>query len=954
MAKRMLIDTSHPEETRVVVQSGNRVEEFDFETASRKPLKGNIYLARVTRVEPSLQAAFVEYGGNRHGFLAFSEIHPDYWQIPVADRQALLEMEAAEEAAAAAEEEAEAAAEAAEAEAAAAVSPEAAAGAPDDPYAVDIPPAAGHSAASETPPAAELQRPAAGGEPQAAPAQALAQHAPRLTEQDTAEFGAGAENGEAPGHVEQVETFQTVETLGGGVPPLDDEDAEHGAQGYAAPGEIAPANDAGASVDSEVESEAEDAGERESGDRRGPPRRRRFPMRPYKIQEVIKRRQILLVQVVKEERGTKGAALTTYLSLAGRYCVLMPNTSRGGGISRKIVSPTDRKRLKAIVSELDVPQGMGVILRTAGLDRSKPEIRRDFEYLLRLWDNIRELTLQSTAPCLIYEEGDLIRRAIRDYYSSDIEEILVEGEAGHRTAREFMGMLMPSHVNRVKLYRERVSLFQRHQVEAQVDAMYNPIVHLRSGGYIVINPTEALVAIDVNSGRSTREHNIEETAYKTNLEAAEEVARQLRLRDLAGLIVVDFIDMGDPRNNRHVERRMKDCLKNDRARIQVGRISPFGLLEMSRQRLRPSLIESSTQTCPHCAGRGYIRSVESSALHVLRAIEDEAMKERASELNVRVATPIALYIFNKKREVLVDIEARYGVSVSIEGDDDLIAPDHRIDRVRGKVAPTDAARPISAESIRPRDIEPEAEVEPEAEIEEAETPAEAVESAAEQAGEAGGRGRRRRRRRRDGDRRPAPPPGLAAADEFEPAAGEAQIDEAEAEAGPEGEAASAEAGLSGDGEGGERRKRRRRHGDRRGAPMGGEETAPYGASEENAEAEPSFDDADVSEQPAPADVPAAEPWRHEHEQPAAAASDAVSAAAAEPVIESAPEPWSPPRAVEAEPLRDAPAPAPAIVVPEAAAPQQPATPEPQPAPEEEPPAVRRRGWWSRGSLFGGR
>ncbi|WP_119422872.1 Rne/Rng family ribonuclease [Desertibaculum subflavum] len=936
MAKRMLIDTSHPEETRVVVQSGNRVEEFDFETASRKPLKGNIYLARVTRVEPSLQAAFVEYGGNRHGFLAFSEIHPDYWQIPVADRQALLEMEAAEEAAAAAEEEAEAAAEAAEA-AATASSDETAPGSPDDP----------EGAASD---AAAPAASTAEAEAEAVPAPSLAQHAPRLVEQDNAEPAAATEAGEAPGHVEQVETFHVVETLGGDVPSLDSEYHEHDAPEGGLPADAT--GDMSAEFDGEAETE--ETGEREGGERRGPPRRRRFPMRPYKIQEVIKRRQILLVQVVKEERGTKGAALTTYLSLAGRYCVLMPNTSRGGGISRKIVSPTDRKRLKAIVTELDVPQGMGVILRTAGLDRSKPEIRRDFEYLLRLWDNIRELTLQSTAPCLIYEEGDLIKRAIRDYYSSDIEEILVEGEAGYRTARDFIGMLMPSHASRVKLYRERVSLFQRHQIEAQVDAMYNPTVNLRSGGYIVINPTEALVAIDVNSGRSTREHNIEETAYKTNLEAAEEVARQLRLRDLAGLIVVDFIDMGDPRNNRHVERRMKDCLKNDRARIQVGRISPFGLLEMSRQRLRPSLIESSTQTCPHCAGRGYIRSVESSALHVLRAIEDEAMKERASELNVRVSTSIALYIFNRKREVLIDIEARYGVAVSIEGDDSLIAPDHRIDRVRGRVAQTETARPISAESIRPRDLEieaePEAEAEAEAESEEIEATAEAAESQAESAGADGDRRRRRRRRRRDGDRRPLPQPSAGAAgDETEP-----QNVEAEAADAGEMEAEAPADAAAADSEAAERRKRRgrrggrrRRHGDRRGLPMGED-----AAADEATDGAPAF--AGEAETPPP------EPWT---ETPPAydghPGEPAVSAREAEmtPLPESAPEPWTPP---EPAPERRAEvAPPSTIAVPEpapvAAAAPEPVVAEPAPAAEEEvPPAARRRGWWSRGSLFGGR
>jgi len=560
MTKRMLIDATHAEETRVVVLDGNRLEEFDFETSTKKQLKGNIYLAKVTRVEPSLQAAFVDYGGNRHGFLAFNEIHPDYYQIPVADRQALAEEERAE--------------------------------------------AEAHDAAED--------EKAGGGQ-----------------------SGHDKSRREKADDNEDDEEHGAVEMIGG-------DDAE----------DLAP--------------------------------RRRTPVRRYKIQEVIKRRQILLVQVVKEERGNKGAALTTYLSLAGRFCVLMPNTARGGGISRKIVNPEDRKRLKAIAAELPVPEGVGVILRTAGLGRSRAEIKRDFNYLIKLWDQIRETTLESVAPALVHEEANLIKRAIRDLYSRDIEEVLVEGEEGYRMAKQFMRMLMPSHAKRVVQYGDRIPLFHRYQVENQLDAMHSPVVHLKSGGYIVINPTEALVSIDVNSGRATRERNIEETAFRTNLEAAEEIARELRLRDLSGLIVIDFIDMDEPKNNRTVERRFKEAVKNDRARIQIGRISAFGLLELSRQRLRPSLIEASTQVCPHCGGMGHIRSIESTALHVLRAIEDEGIRERSSEITIFVPTAVALYVLNQKREMLTTIEERYAFRVFVASDDDLIPPDYRLDRVRGR------------------------------------------------------------------------------------------------------------------------------------------------------------------------------------------------------------------------------------------------------------------------------
>ena len=534
--KRMLIDASHPEETRVVIVNGNRLEDFDVEVESRKQLKGNIYLAKVTRVEPSLQAAFVDYGGNRHGFLAFNEIHPDYYQIPVADREALM--------------------------------------------AEDV-----------------------------------------TTVSDDADD-------------EKTETNGTVETLGGdGTDEVEEQRPRHNSR------------------------------------------------RNYRIQEVVKRGQILLIQVVKEERGGKGAALTTYLSLAGRYCVLMPNTARGGGISRKISNGIDRKRLKVIVNDLGIPDGIAVIVRTAGSKRSKAEIKRDYEYLLRLWTQIRETTLESIAPCAVHEEGNLIKRSIRDLYTKEIEEVVVSGDDGYRMAKDFMKLLIPSHAKRVQPYKdEGVSLTQRYQVEDQLSAIHSPEVHMRSGGYIVINPTEALVSIDVNSGKATKERNIEETAYKTNMEAAEEIARQLKLRDLAGLIVIDFIDMEASRNQTRVERQLKDAMRNDRARIQIGRISPFGLLELSRQRLRPSLLETSSEPCPHCEGTGVRRSTDSTALHILRMLEDECTRRKADELTLFVPTSVALYLLNYKRKALADVETRYETTIIVENDDTLIPPDCRIER----------------------------------------------------------------------------------------------------------------------------------------------------------------------------------------------------------------------------------------------------------------------------------
>ena len=678
MANKMLIDATHPEETRVVVLRGNRVEEFDFETAHRKQLRGNIYLAKVTRVEPSLQAAFVEYGGNRHGFLAFSEIHPDYYQIPVADRQALIEADAR--------------------------------AARDDDEADDHhrggnrgnrgrnrhrerPHARRDESVSSAPLAAEeLAHEAAeipAGEnvvgdalPGRSPCRSREQSASEIAHQNEAHAD-DAPVGETENPPVPAEIGTPVEQ------PHAEADHEHDAHASEHEGsEHSNAEHAG-----ELHSPAE-GGEQPAGDGHGQenghdeeeevvdtvggsdameevaeraPRYRR----QYKIQEVIKRRQVMLVQVVKEERGTKGAALTTYLSLAGRYCVLMPNTARGGGISRKITSADDRKKLREIAEELEVPEGMGVILRTAGAARTKAEVKRDFEYLLRIWEQVRDLTLKSTAPTLVYEEGSLAKRSIRDLYSKDIDEIVVAGENGYKDAKEFMRMLMPSHAKNVKLYQDSQPVFTRYGIESQLDAMFSPTVQLRSGGYIVINQTEALVAIDVNSGRSTREHHIEDTALKTNIEASEEVARQLRLRDLAGLIVIDYIDMDEKRNNRTVERRLKDALRNDRARIQVGRISHFGLMEMSRQRIRTSVLESSTEKCPHCGGTGHVRSVSSVALQLLRSIEEMLLKGPTHNLIIRTRPEIALYVLNHKRAHLRGLEERFQVTLTVNADEEV-------------------------------------------------------------------------------------------------------------------------------------------------------------------------------------------------------------------------------------------------------------------------------------------
>ena len=822
MTTRMLIDARHREETRVAVVKGNRIEEFDFESAERKQLKGNIYLAKVTRVEPSLQAAFVDYGGNRHGFLAFSEIHPDYYQIPKEDRDALL----AEEAAHAAEE-------------------------------------------------AALR---------------AGDH------DDDVDYDDHDHDDDAEGGVEVVERDE-------------DEDEHHDdEEGQDAP---APRKRKNGGDDAAVEAL----------------RQRRLNLRRrYKIQDVIRRRQVLLVQVVKEERGNKGAALTTYLSLAGRYCVLMPNTAHGGGISRKISSAADRKRLKSIMAELTLPASMGCIVRTAGLQRSRQEIKRDFDYLARLWDGIRDQTLTSSAPALVYGDSDLIKRAIRDIYNKDIDEVIVEGEDGFRHAKDYMRLLMPAHARRVKQYADAVPLFQRAHVEDQLAAMYNPVVQLKSGGYLVINPTEALVSIDINSGRSTREHNIEQTATATNLEAAQEIARQLRLRDMAGLVVIDFIDMDHGSNVRKVEKAMKEALKNDRARIQVGRISAFGLMEMSRQRLRTGVLEASTRQCPHCEGTGLVRTASSAGLSALRLIEDEAARGRGSLIVLRASQEAAFYVLNKKRADIAEVEDRYGVTVEI-------VPDAEIEGARMAVEASGPppAHPPKIEPLVVIDDEDDAYDDIEDEIDE-EVEDEAVEEVARPArsddeGEGRGKRRRRRRGRRGRNREEGEAEGDAGddadgdADAEEPA--DADTGEAEASEADASDGAAAEAETADDGS----RRKRRRRGRRGGRRSEGAFDAADGAgtvadlpaeddvvepavTEEAATAEPVAEPDMIEAEPTPA------PKRTRRRPSARAKVEAVAdATPAEPVTVEAgdaapivtPEPVEAP-VVEAEPVAGAPKP----------------------------------------------
>ena len=739
MAKKMLIDATHAEETRVVVVDGNKVEEFDFESENKRQIAGNIYLAKVTRVEPSLQAAFVDYGGNRHGFLAFSEIHPDYYQIPVADREALMEEERAlAEADARAEEEDEA---------------------PKKrrrrgPRRRNNKPA---EAVTETEvdgmETIDLDASNESDENDAPMAAPIVEDEPLIVTQevDAPEEAADTETAEADAPLAETES----DAPSGDAPAADATSEEIAEEASAAsddePAATAESNDdAEAADDSEEPMDADTAEDDPDDDIESVsddddamdlrPQRRARPRR-YKIQEVIKVRQIMLVQVVKEERGNKGAALTTYLSLAGRYCVLMPNTARGGGISRKITNAADRKKLKEIATEIDVPMGAGLIIRTAGAKRTKTEIKRDYEYLQRLWEQIRELTLKSIAPAKIYEEGDLIKRSIRDLYNREIDEVLVEGERGYRNAKDFMKMIMPSHAKNVKHYTDALPLFARYQVESYLSSMFNPVVQLKSGGYLVIGVTEALVAVDVNSGRATKEGSIEETALKTNLEAAEEVARQMRLRDLAGLIVIDFIDMDERRNNNAVEKRLKDKLKTDRARIQVGRISGFGLLEMSRQRLRPGMIEATTQPCPSCHGTGLIRSDDNLALSILRQIEEEGVRRRSREVLVKCPVGISNFIMNQKRDHVAQIEARYGLSVRVEGDPMLVSPDFSIEKFKTatRYVPEAAEPVVTADTIVMDEIDEDI-----AEEDDIETPE------SEQDEERKPKRRRRRRRRRKG------------------------------------------------------------------------------------------------------------------------------------------------------------------------------------------------------------
>ncbi|MGE7369762.1 Rne/Rng family ribonuclease [Neorhizobium sp. NPDC001467] len=837
MADKMLIDASHEEETRVVVVRGNRIEEFDFESQHKKQIRGNIYLAKVTRVEPSLQAAFVDYGGNRHGFLAFAEIHPDYYQIPLADRQALKQAEAEEQQ------------RIADADAADPVSDHVVDLGQQDQPDVGIPAAVteqvdaalGEEAAEADAPSEPVaEADAAPEEKPKKPRRSRARK--KVAEEAPADAEASAESndddstpGEMAAMVETDSISEEVEPRGRRRDDDDDDDDHHEKE--------------------EIESVgAEDAMEEV------PDRIQRKPRKQYRIQEVIKRRQILLVQVAKEERGNKGAALTTYLSLAGRYSVLMPNTARGGGISRKITQPTDRKRLKEIARDLEVPQGMGVILRTAGANRTRVEIKRDFEYLMRLWENVRTLTLQSTAPCLVYEEGSLIKRSIRDLYNKDINEVIVSGEDGYREAKDFMKMLMPSHARVVQPYRDMHPIFSRSGIEAQLDRMLQPQVTLKSGGYLIINQTEALVAVDVNSGRSTREHSIEDTALQTNLEAAEEVARQLRLRDLAGLIVIDFIDMEEKRNNRAVEKKLKDCLKNDRARIQVGRISHFGLLEMSRQRIRASVLESTTQVCSHCGGTGHVRSQSSIALHVLRGIEEYLLKNTTHDITVRTTPDIALYLLNHKRQTVMDYEKRFGVSIFIESDHNVGAAHFAVDRgepvenpVKIETLMQFASVPVEDEDD---DIVIEDEIDEEEEVVEASGSASAPTQQTRSEDGENGRKRKRRRRRRgkNGDRNGDAQAQSAEGDRI---SGNADEDGEDGDDDATENQASAEASEGDEGARRKRRRRGKRGGRRNRTDEDGDVVEASGEDGDNSVSEETAD-ALADEAPAAIELPAAE------------------------------------------------------------------------------------------------
>ncbi|MBY5354089.1 Rne/Rng family ribonuclease [Rhizobium leguminosarum] len=857
MADKMLIDASHEEETRVVVVRGNRIEEFDFESQHKKQIRGNIYLAKVTRVEPSLQAAFVDYGGNRHGFLAFAEIHPDYYQIPLADRQALLRAEAEEHRRDEDVEHVETA-------------PMVDLSKQDQPD-VGIVPAEAPETDAATEETAVVETAASPAAAEEAPAKKAR---PRRSRKKVVEPAA-----------ETTETEDAVPTdvEAEGASTVDNEDDGSTGGAMAA---MVETDSISEDVDTskrrnDDDDDDDDHGEEEIIESVGaedameevPDRVQRKPRKQYRIQEVIKRRQILLVQVAKEERGNKGAALTTYLSLAGRYSVLMPNTARGGGISRKITNPADRKRLKEIARLLEVPQGMGVILRTAGANRTKVEVKRDFEYLMRLWENVRTLTLASTAPCLVYEEGSLIKRSIRDLYNKDISEVIVSGEEGYREAKDFMKMLMPSHAKVVQPYRDIHPIFSRSGIEAQLDRMLQPQVTLKSGGYLIMNQTEALVSIDVNSGRSTREHSIEDTALQTNLEAADEVARQLRLRDLAGLIVIDFIDMEEKRNNRAVEKKLKECLKNDRARIQVGRISHFGLLEMSRQRIRASVLESTTQVCSHCGGTGHVRSQSSVALHVLRGIEEYLLKNTTHNITVRTTPDIALYLLNHKRQTIIDYESRFGVAIVIDADGSVGAQHFAIDRGDPVENPVKIETLFNFAAI-PEDDDDDIviEVDEEEDEELEEKPAVAERPvAARSEGEADGNRKRKRRRRRRGRNGTAEQPASAAGeagDEDEDGDDEGSEGDENTEATPETRAESEES---------QRRKRRRRgkRGGRRNRAEDGSELTAGEAGEDNGGDEDEGDD--VSNDGAPSEAVAVEAIAEQADegQPAMAAVESA-------------------------------------------------------------------------------
>lgn len=1010
MAKKILIDAAHPEETRVVVMRGNKVEDFDYESAAHKQLRGNIYLAKVTRVEPSLQAAFVDYGGNRHGFLAFSEIHPDYYQIPLADRQALLDEEQEDQKSSADDDDdddetlsASAADvpedpsdgevgdaqddedddEPAEAEAVEAASEDEA-----DAEDTDDEPeeASGDDEAGEDEPDDDPDDPKIAllevedpdddfvaseevtGESDAEEASEDDEAKPAAKSKSRSRSKAKTKAKEEDGDEEAAEAKS------------DDEDAaESEAEAEAEEKPKSRSRSRGKSGGrsrrsrkAKVEAEDDDADDNGNGDQvesvgaedalEEVPQRRRKRRREYKIQEVIKRRQIILVQVVKEERGNKGAALTTYLSLAGRYCVLMPNTSRGGGISRKITDAQDRKRLKEVATGLDIAPGMGLIVRTAGANRTKAEIKRDFDYLLRLWENVRDLTLKSNAPCLVYEEGSLIKRSIRDLYDKDVDSIEVEGEAAYREAKDLMKMLMPSHAKNVKAHKDSRPLLSRNQIESQLDALYSPQVTLPSGGYIVINQTEALVAIDVNSGKSTREHNIENTALRTNQEAAEEVARQMRLRDLAGLIVIDFIDMEERRNNRAVERKLKDALKNDRARIQVGRISHFGLLEMSRQRMRTGVLEGSTLVCPHCEGQGFIRSVESCALSVLRGAEDHLMGRRNPESIVVACEPsVAAYILNQKRDHLHALEATFSVVVFVEPGADFRGSDFKISKTEGPIRrPSDAVSPLSLSKAY-EDAEEEADV-TEAMGEESESEEEKPRRRKRRRGRRGGRGKNRERSE-------------------EAANGEAQADAAADEA-----PADADAEARGDDEdGGKKRSRRRRS---RGganrksrdereaqeeaqpeAPMaeaGEEGDDPWDTTpkvEERSKDEEAAPEPAAAAESAPDEMVASDPEPEEKPKPKRRSRKKAEAAPAEEpeeaAAEASEEPEKPKKkpAAKRKPRKKAEkADAEAEAAPEEApaptngsAESAPAEPEPETAeaPPEDPDRPKRSGWWQK-------